>query len=315
MNKPINLACLSVDSNLHAQGINQFVTCMYVCMYICIYVCMCICEYACSMYIHTNVFCVCLRMCMCWRVCVYRLVPIYCTSLLPEHVRTYCTGVLVHRVLSDEGGVVCRHDSGDNYSHIRHMQMPIPWICLAIDLPTHAQSMNLSLSLHTHTHSLSRFLSFYLSSRCYFGNCISYTMNLFMYLPTEAVLSILDACINAVEVAHAASADVNEVYSDQQHSVYERGEQVDVQVVKEGKSVRERQVEEGPERCRALACRAHIYGIKRLAFHALQDHLDRGFRISFRATRLCWQRENKMEAKVLLASYMQHIQICMCVCV
>jgi hypothetical protein len=87
-------------------------------------------------------------------------------------------------------------------------------------------------------------------------------------------------------------------------------EQGDAQVVKEGHSVREREVEESSARCRALAGRALIYGLKlkRFTFHALQDHLERGFRISVRATRLCWQRQNKMEAKVLLA-YMQNMQI------
>ena len=96
----------------------------------------------------------------------------------------------------------------------------------------------------------------------------------------------------------------------EENSVCEIEEQGDAQVVKEGHSVREREVEENSARCRALAGRALIYGLKlkRFAFHALQDHLERGFRISVRATRLCWQRQNKMEAKVLLA-YMQNMQI------
>jgi hypothetical protein len=96
----------------------------------------------------------------------------------------------------------------------------------------------------------------------------------------------------------------------EENSVCEIEEQGDAQVVKEGQSVREREVEENSARCRALAGRALIYGLKlkRFAFHALQDHLERGFRISVRATRLCWQRQNKIEAKVLLA-YMQNIQI------
>jgi hypothetical protein len=96
----------------------------------------------------------------------------------------------------------------------------------------------------------------------------------------------------------------------EEHSVCEREEQVDAQVVKEGHSDREREVEDYSARCCSLARRALIYGLKlkRFAFHALQDHVDRGFRISVRATRLCWQRQNKIEAKVLLA-YMQNIQI------
>ena len=96
-------------------------------------------------------------------------------------------------------------------------------------------------------------------------------------------------------------------------SVCQREEQVDAQVVKEWHSVHEREVEEHSARFRALARRALIYGLKRLAFQALQDHLDRGFRISVRATRLCWQRENKTQAKVLLA-YLLHISMSACIC-
>jgi hypothetical protein len=43
-------------------------------------------------------------------------------------------------------------------------------------------------------------------------------MNLSIYLLTEATVAILEACNNAVEAAHAASADVNEVYTDQQRT-------------------------------------------------------------------------------------------------
>jgi hypothetical protein len=43
-------------------------------------------------------------------------------------------------------------------------------------------------------------------------------MNLSIYLLTEAIVAILEACNNAVEAAHAASADVNEVYTDQQRT-------------------------------------------------------------------------------------------------
>jgi hypothetical protein len=113
---------------------------------------------------------------------------------------------------------VCRHDSRDNHGHIRYMNMPISWICLSIDLPTHAQSMNLSPPLSLSKHSL---LFLYLS--LYLAEAISavahaYAMNLSIYLLTEAIVAILDACINAVEAAHATSADVNKVYTDQQRS-------------------------------------------------------------------------------------------------
>ena len=134
-------------------------------------------SWVCTYYMHTHIH-------------TYKRMYIHTHTYIQVYKQVYAMGMCVHIarvcswtwVLSDDGVLVCWHDSRDHHGHIRCMNMPIPWICLSIVLPTHAQSMNLSLSLYTHTHHLlllylsahsSLSLSIYLSSRSYFGNCTS----------------------------------------------------------------------------------------------------------------------------------------------